>query len=295
MIIRAAARAIVTPFPDSEADADRNKSDARKKLFYAKHPDAGGPRVTWRRRSTDAAADRHVEQLRRDLPRSARVSPDRIDDARALLRRDLAAGDRAERILLCPAGASGDAAWWQRPCKLRWACRGCEEVHARELMWRVIARASGYAHPVAAMLSCPSHSLMDLAPTLDWTNACRTLMRNRSWFRKVCVGGVLVLEVPLTEDGRRFNAHHHGMLDVRLDGAELDAWGEFGEIEWPALAGKGAVFGIEPLRNLRELAAYGPKVWREKSWAPREMTPWLRLYLDRVLSGRRLLTSWGRR
>lgn len=238
-------------------------------------------------------AEQVLGELLRGLPREAHVSPDRVEDARAMLRRDLGAWRRARRMLLCPALGVRDAAVWQRPCRLR-ACRACADRHSELLRDRMVARASGYASPVAVMVTCPSGGLTDLPEALRGFRAGLRVLRRRRWFGRVCVAGVLAIECPLTGDRHRWHVHGHGVIDVR---GMTPEWWVRAEQEWRQQVGAGGEFGVEPLRALRDLAGYAVKLGRGQSWSPDpgELPSWVRAHLDRAIRGRQLVVEWPRR
>lgn len=267
---------VQAPRPDSEAPADRKIS-------------------TGRRRASVHDPDRLLAQVLASIPPGARADAERIEDARALLRRDPAAWGRARAVVLCASGDARDpAAWWQVRCRLR-CCRGCAEVHARELRDRVVARAAGYAAPVAVLVTCPSRSLTDLPAALGELRRGLATLRRRAWWARGCAAGALVIECPLTSDRHRWAVHAHGVLGAVDASPE---WRARAAREWRGVVGMpGAELSLEPLRDAGSIAGYAAKVGRDKSWSPdpRELEPWLRAHLDRAIRGRRLLVAWGRR
>jgi hypothetical protein len=155
-------------------------------------------------------------------------------------------------------------------------------------------RTSGYAAPLAVLVTCPSKSLLDLPAALRMLQASLASFRRRRWFSLACRAGAIAIETPLTKDGRRWALHAHGVLDVPGDSP---AFRTRCAAEWRALTGiPGAVFDFETARSVPSLVGYSLKVGDAKSWAPsaRELSPQLMAHLDAALGGRRLVLAWPR-
>jgi hypothetical protein len=249
------------------------------------------------------ASERSEERRRADS--TIRAIADRIGDieapqleaVRSVLTRDPLATDRAWRLASCPPTSTPlqtGSPVRRYPCRLR-CCAYCAERRARRLAKSMGERTTGYAAPLAALVTCPSKSLTDLPAALRTMQDSLAALRRRRWFASAVVAGALAIETPLTKDGHRWALHAHGVLDVPNDSATFRSRCE---AEWRALVGiNGAVFDFERLRSGRSLASYALKVSDAKSWAqsPRELSPQLMAHLDSALHGRRLVLSWGAR
>jgi hypothetical protein len=151
---------------------------------------------------------------------------------------------------------------------------------------------ASYAAPLVVLVTCPSKSLLDLPAALRTLQSSLASLRRRRWFSSACRAGAIAVETPLTQDGRRWALHAHGVLDVCGDSP---AFRTRCAAEWRALTAiPGALFDFEAARSVPNLVGYALKVGNAKSWAPsaRELSPQLMAHLDAALGGRRLVLAW---
>lgn len=223
------------------------------------------------------------------------IEPHQLEACRSVFTRDPLATDRAWRLASCPPDStplSPGSPVRRYPCRLR-CCAYCAERRARRLARGTTIRAASYAAPLAVLVTCPSKSLLDLPAALRALQTSLASLRRRRWFSASCRAGAIVIETPLTQDGRRWALHAHGILDAPGDSP---AFRTRCAAEWPALTGiPGAMLDFEAARNVSSLVAYALKIGDAKSGAPsaRELSPQLMAHLDAALGGRRLVLAWS--
>jgi hypothetical protein len=246
-----------------------------------------------------------ASRLAQDLTRALEVIVGRISHpidnsqiatARALLARSPCSLERAVRVLHCPpisVPMVGRHYGLPRyPCKQR-CCSYCAERRARDLAAMLVWRGRHYRQPAAVLITCPSKTLFDLPAALGLLRGGIAALRRRRWFMTAFPAGCLAIETPVTADGHRWALHAHGVLELPVDSPALRARCEQA---WRAAVGMpGALFSIEPVRDVRALLGYALKLGRDKSWAPLpgDLSPTLMAHLDTALRGRRLTIVWG--
>jgi hypothetical protein len=226
------------------------------------------------------------------------LDPEQYEAARTSLDASPEMLKRAFAISVCPPVERGTGyPHWARPCRFSRQCPACAERRGRELVRKTIDLAAAYEHPRALLATLPSASLFDLDLTRDRFRKAFAQLRRRSRWVSAVVGGVAVLEFPLTSNGKRWALHAHGVLGLVSETAADDAWLDWLAEQWAEIVEvPGTIFELEPLKSPRALMRYALKLGRQKSWSPgRELPSARRVHLDRALSGRRLVVEWGKR
>lgn len=238
---------------------------------------------------------RRAETTLQDIEERVRdIEPHQLAACRSVLARDPLATGRAWRLATCPPDSiplSLGSPVRRYPCRLR-CCVYCAERRAKRLARGMNVRTAGYAAPLVVLVTCPSKSLLDLPAALRKLQCALASLRRRRWFSASCRAGAIVVETPLTQDGRRWALHAHGVLEVPGDSP---AFRTRCAAEWRALTGiPRAMFDFEAARSVPSLIAYALKVGDAKTWTPsaRELSPQLMAHLDAALGGRRLVLAW---
>ena len=192
----------------------------------------------------------------------------------------------AKQILSC-ADPNHWAPW---SCRRR-SCPTCSGRYCRKYRQQVIDAMSEMERPILFLFEVQSFGLyFDLRETLDLLRDSFAKIYDRQ-LRTHVRRAIGTLEVPLSSDGKRWNAHFHMVLDV-ADDIDIAAL----QRRWDQLTGDRRSFcGIDgDVRCTEKLASY---LTKRASWSPRpaSLPPSILNVLFGALHGRRLITKRGYR